>query len=398
MKILCITPLRGGIGHWSRCLIEELDRLADVVIVTFRKKRREDDDRPFTRITDDFILEAIDPDRPYHIIEYNSRGSLKELVSLTDKIRPDCVYFVMWAGRQIVWFLKEYCRILKQKKIPVVLTLHDPYPQIIQKGDIQLFTDAYRYADHLVVMTEDALNDLKRAGIKQPVSVIPHGNYHAMNKNLVDRKKARMIVSRHLSVQIKDSDNVVLFIGFIRNYKGLIYLIQAAPYVLEKLPGTIFIAAGSMELAENPDQYSRELHRLGLENSFFLYTGFIDDYLLFESFYKSADVVVYPYIGISQSGALFTAIGMKRPVIISKLGSFIKELEEQGVIVTSEPGNPLSIAEKIVYLLTHEKERLELAERAYRILKEKYSWRVIAEEYMRIFEGLTKRENKRLNA
>ena len=69
MKILYITPLRGGIGHWSRCLIEELDKMAKVTIVTFRKKRKEDDAKPFTRIDDPFILEAIDPDRPYYLIE-----------------------------------------------------------------------------------------------------------------------------------------------------------------------------------------------------------------------------------------------------------------------------------------------------------------------------------------
>jgi len=38
-KILYVTPLRGGIGHWSRCLIEELDKLADITIVTFKRKR-----------------------------------------------------------------------------------------------------------------------------------------------------------------------------------------------------------------------------------------------------------------------------------------------------------------------------------------------------------------------
>ena len=152
-KILCITPLRGGIGHWSRCLIDELDKLADITIVTFKIKRKEDDTKPFTRVTDDFILEVINPERPHHIIEYNNKKSLENLVKLTDEIKPDYVYFVMWAGRQITWFLKEYSKILNKKNIPIVLTLHEAYPQIVQEGDLQLFTDAY--VDHIVVLTED---------------------------------------------------------------------------------------------------------------------------------------------------------------------------------------------------------------------------------------------------
>jgi len=71
----------------------------------------------------------------------------------------------MWAGRQIAWFLKDYSKILKKKNIPIVLTVHEAYPQIVQEGDIQLFTDAYIYADHIVVLTEDAQSDLRNAGL-----------------------------------------------------------------------------------------------------------------------------------------------------------------------------------------------------------------------------------------
>ncbi len=388
LKILYITPLRGGIGHWSRCLIEELDKLADITLVTFKRKRKEDDTKPFTRITDDFILEVIEPERPHHIIEYNNKKSLEDLDKLTDKIKPDCVYFIMWAGRQITWFLKEYSKILKKKNIPIVLTVHEAYPQIVQEGDLQLFTDAYVHANHIVVLTENALSDLRNAGITIPISFVPHGNYHAMNKDKVDDREARDIISKHLSIQIGDTVRVVLFFGFIRDYKGLIYLIRAAPYVLKKLPETLFIAAGSLELAEKQLQYQNEIQKLGLENKFLLFGEYIKDYILLESFYKAADIVVYPYIGISQSGAMFTAIGMKRPVIISELGSFIKKLEKQGVIMTSQPKDPKSISEKIVYLFTHEEERKKLSERAYLILKKEYNWKTIANDYITIFKNL----------
>jgi glycosyltransferase involved in cell wall biosynthesis len=388
LKILYITPLRGGIGHWSRCLIEELDKLADITIVTFKRKRKEDDIKPFIKVTDEFILETINPERPHYIIEYNNKKSLEELVKLTDKIKPDCVCFVMWAGRQITWFLKEYSKTLNKRNIPIVLALHEAYPQIIQEGDLQLFTDAYLYTDHIIVLTEDALHDLRNAGITIPISVIPHGNYHAMNKNKVDNRKARATVSKHLPIQITDITRVVLFFGFIRDYKGLIYLIRAAPYVLRKLPEILFIAAGSLELAEKPMQYQNEIQKLGLEKKFILFGEYVKNYILFESFYKAADIVVYPYVGISQSGTMFTAIGMHRPVIISELGSFVRKLKKQGVIMTSKPKDSKSIAEKIVYLLTHEEERKKLAERAYPILEKKYNWKIIANDYVAIFKKL----------
>jgi glycosyltransferase involved in cell wall biosynthesis len=269
-----------------------------------------------------------------------------------------------------------------------VLTVHEAYPQIVQEGDLQLFTDAYAYANHIIVLTEDALNDLRNAGITIPISVIPHGNYHAMNKNKVDYREARAVVSKHLSIQISDTTHVILFFGFIRNYKGLIHLIRAAPYVLERLPETLFIAAGSLELAEKPLQYQNEIQKLGLENKFLLFGEYVKDYILFESFYKAADIVIYPYVGISQSGTMFTAIGMKRPIIISKLGSFVRKLEKQGIVMTSKPRDPKSIAEKIVYLFTHEEERKKLAEGAYDFMEKEYNWKTIANDYMTIFKKL----------
>jgi glycosyltransferase involved in cell wall biosynthesis len=291
----------------------------------------------------------------------------------------------MWAGRQILWFLKEYSKILNKKKVPLVLTLHEAYPQIVKEGDLQSFTDAYKYANHIVVLTSDASRDLKKEGITIPISIIPHGNYHAMNKNLVSTEKAREIVGDCLSIPLKGM-HTVLFIGYIRDYKGLIYLIRAAPYVLKKIPNTLFIAAGSLELAEKPLQYEQEIKRLGLEDKFIIYAKFIEDYLLFESFYKCADVVVYPYVGVSQSGTMLTAVGMKRPVIFSRLGSFIKKLEEQGVIMTFKPRDPKSLAEKIEYLLTHEEERKRMAENAYHVLERDYSWKRIASNYMEVFK------------
>ena len=83
---------------------------------------------------------------------------------------------------------------------------------------------------------------------------------------------------------------------------------------------------------------------------------------------------------------MFTAIGMKRPVIISKLGSFVRKLEKQGTILTSKPKDPKSIAEKILYLLTYEEERKKLAGRAYDILKKEYNWKKIANDYITIFK------------
>ena len=389
IKVLYVTPLRGGIGHWSRCLVEELDKRAEVTLVTFKRKREEDDKKPFTKITDSFILEVIDPLRPHYIVEYNNRDSLKKLIDLTEKIQPDVIHFIMWAGPQILWFLRDYTKAMKKREVPTILTLHEAFPQLATEEDIRRFKEAYEYADFFVVLTNDSLSDLRNAGITTPGEVISHGHYHAMNKNLVNKERARYVLSKKLKIKLDKNISLVSFFGFIREYKGLLYLIKAAPFVLQKIPDAMFLAAGSVELDENPEQYEKEIHRLGLEKQFLLFTKYVKDDILFESFFKASDVVAYPYIGVSQSGAMITAIGMKRPVIISELGSFIKELKQKGVLLTSEPRNPESIANKIIYLLENKNDARKIAERAYRIFGDEYSWKNIADEYCKIYKKLT---------
>ena len=388
MKVLYITPLRGGIGHWSRCLIEELDKLADVTLVTFRKKRKEDEDKPFEKIDDPFILEVIDPSRPHYLIEYNNPKTLDETIELTIREKPDVVHFIMWAGPQILWFLKEYSRRVRELSIPIVYTLHEVVPHIATEREKKEFLSSYIYANHLVVLTQDAKREIENSDLDIPTTVIPHGNYHAMDKNVVNREKAREIIREKLGIRISKETNVVGFFGFIRKYKGLIYLIRAAPKVLNRFPNTIFFAAGSVELDEDPLAYEREIKALGLEDKFFLYTKYVEGQEFFEAVFKSSDVMVYPYIGVSQSGAMITAISMKCPVIISEIGSFIRELKEKGVIRTSKPGEPDSIAKEIIWILEDKKRAEELATYAYKVFEDEYSWKRIAQRYLEVYENV----------
>ena len=366
-------------------MVEELDKIADVEIVTFRKKREEDDKKPFKKVDDPFILEVIDPERPHYLIEYNNHRSLEKLVDLTLKKKPDVVHFIMWAGPQLLWFLKEYTKRMREFNFPVVYTLHEVVPHIATSEEEKEFLSSYVYASHLVVLTEDAKKELEYSGLGLPVSVIPHGNYHAMDKHVVDRGKARDLLGEKLGVKIEEGARVVGFFGFIRKYKGLIYLIKATPRVLERFSDTVFFAAGSVELDEDPFVYVREIKKLGLEKNFFLYNKYVEGQMFFESIFKSSDVMVYPYVGVSQSGAMITSISMKCPVIISEIGSFIRELKEKGVIRTSKPGDPVSIAEEIVWVLEDKRRAESLAEHAYRVFEYDFSWKKIVQGYLNVY-------------
>ena len=382
LKVILVTPLRGGLGNWSRCLIEELDKLADVSLVTYKRKREADDKVPFTRVSEKHILEVIKPSRPHHLIEYNDKKSLDRVIELTKKIKPDIVHLNLWAGKQILWFVRDYSNFLKKNNIPIIMTIHDVHPHISRNiKEQKKFIDVWKNGDMIVVLNKDELAKLKKFKIKALTDIIPHGIYHFQNKNRVNKSQARKIVSKKIGRTIKKDENVILFFGFIRDYKGLMYLIKAAPKILKFFPNTLFLAVGTLELAEEPEKYQREINKLKLNEKFVIYPKYINDEFLYETFYKASDINVLPYMGVSASGALFSTIGMKRPVIISRIGSFLKDLEKKGLIETMNPGSIKSLEMKLIKILNNKQKENKKALKAFRVTKDLYNWKNIARKY-----------------
>ena len=85
---------------------------------------------------------------------------------------------------------------------------------------------------------------------------------------------------------------------------------------------------------------------------------------------------------------MITSISMKCPVIISEIGSFIKELREKDVVKTSRPGDPVSIAREINWVLEDRSRAKSLAEHAYRVFERDYGWKKIAEQYLEVYRSV----------
>ncbi len=141
----------------------------------------------------------------------------------------------------------------------------------------------------------------KRYGVDPAkVSVVYNGidNESAANKG-ADRIEAR--------------DKIVLFLGRITMQKGPEYFVRAAKRVLEKVPHTKFIMAGS------GDMYTRSIEEaaaLGIGHRF-SFTGFLRGKQVDEVF-RMADCYVMPSVSEPFGIAPLEAMRNDTPVIISK--------------------------------------------------------------------------------
>jgi len=116
---------------------------------------------------------------------------------------------------------------------------------------------------------------------------------------------------------INKEDQVILFFGYVRKYKGLDILLKGFPKILEKFPNTFLLVVG--EFYDNPDSYLKLIEDLKITERVKIINQFVPNEEV-AKYYLSSDVVVLPYRSATQSGILNVAYGFNKPVIVTNVG------------------------------------------------------------------------------
>lgn len=145
--------------------------------------------------------------------------------------------------------------------------------------------------------------------------VVPEGSYVDYYPNRISKEEARSVLN--LDFQKK----VILFLGFIRPYKGIDTLLKVFK---KKTPdNTMLIIAGEVKDPEYFEQLAREQN----QNIVFFDRFIHDDEL--QIFFNAADVVALPFRKVENSGSVILAMGFKKAVIAPKTGSVKERLKLQ---------------------------------------------------------------------
>jgi len=171
---------------------------------------------------------------------------------------------------------------------------------------------------------------------------------------------------------------LVGYCGFISSYKGLESLIEA----VSKIPKSALLIGGGWH-TEQSTQYIASLNQMTqrILPHRCKWLGFVPDDELATA-YGAMDVVVYPSIYTTESGALLMALSHGKAVIANRLAPF-REKEKLGALTTFKGVN--SLAKKIRLLLRDEDARTKLEEGA-RSYVENNSWEKVAEQHLTLYE------------
>lgn len=205
-------------------------------------------------------------------------------------------------------------------------------------------------------VTQDLLQFNSHANYKQVV----HPLYDNFGK-IIDKREARKYL------KIEPNIKLVLFFGFIREYKGLDLLLDAMDTDDVKKQSIQLIVAG--EFYQNKDVYLDQINQKGISSQVRIIDDFIPDDMV-RYYCCAADVIVQPYKKATQSGVTPLAYHFEVPMIVTKVGGLPEMVKDGESGLVCEP-NSQSIAEHISEFFN---KGVDYFLPGLKAEKEKFSW------------------------
>jgi len=256
--------------------------------------------------------------------------------------------------------LGTIARIAKRAGTKVVSILDNVIPHEKRPLDKLLVKYFINSVDRFVAMSDSVLNDLRLFTKNKPAQLCPHPLYDNFGK-LMPKNEARR------KLQISEKQIVLLFFGFIRDYKGLDLLMQA--YADERINKSEVRLVVAGEFYNNSQKYTDLEKQLGLEGKIDWRTTFIPDSAVAD-YFSAADLIVQPYKSATQSGVTQIAYHFGKPMLVTNVGG-LAEIVPDGKVGYVVGVDAKQVADAIVDFCGRDVECFKdgIAEE-----KKKYEW------------------------
>jgi glycogen(starch) synthase len=213
---------------------------------------------------------------------------------------------------------------------------------------------------------------------QEQVEVIPNG---IDPEDIRPQDKAEL---RRLRAEFAAPDErLVLLVGRLVYEKGFQFALEALPRIIEKLPNTRFVVAGS---GTHEEELRRQAQELGLmEHGTFV--GWIGDDVL-HSLYAIADVCVVPSLYEPFGLVALEAMASSCPCIVADTGGLREVVPHDEVGLRFRARDPDSLAEMTIRMLDDAELCRRITAEAFRHL-ERFDWADVADRTAELYGELT---------
>jgi len=342
MKIAYLStfyPFRGGIAQFNARLLKALSRYAEVTAFTFKRQY------PSLLFPgkSQYVQEGDNPEKVNSIplLDTINPFSYFKTAKIIRKYNPDITITKYW----MPFFAPSLGYVLwKLKQTSFNVSILDNVEPHENFPFSRTLTKFFLTQNHLLIVMSEAVE-------KDLLKIFPEARYIRLQHPLYDnfgnkvgKKEARIQLGLPLDKKI------LLFFGFIREYKGLDILLES----LSLLPNEYHLVVAG-EPYTNFEKYSKIIQSNNLSERICLFVRFIAEQEV-PLFFSSADVCVLPYKSATQSGIVGIAYNFDLPVIASSAGGLAEMITPFGSGLVVEKCTPQNLANAIVRFFSMDRE------------------------------------------
>ncbi len=250
-------------------------------------------------------------------------------------------------------------------KAKTLYICHNIIPHEKKIGDTILTRIALKFIDRFIVKSGTVKDDLLLLKPEAVYRLTPHPVYDIFPKPVSkDAAKKNLHISENY---------VILFFGYIREYKGLKYLIDAMPAILSRMKVKLLVCG---EFYEGRENIYQKIEDYKIKDSVIIYDHFIPNQDV-NIYFCASDIVVLPYVSATQSGIVQIAYHYEKPVIVTNTGGLPEVVihEKTGFVIPVKDSN--AIADTVTGFF--KEQSMDRFEKEIREEKKKYSWGKLAE-------------------
>lgn len=365
MRIVLIGPVypyKGGIAHYTSLLCRALRQKHEVFMVSYKMQYPK---LLFKKEQKDYSNQSFKVENTNYWIHTANPFNLLKTAGRIRKLKPDVIILQWWHP----YFAPCY-RILESllRKIPLIVTCHNVFPHERFLFDRFLTKMVLKRADGYIVQSHLDEQDLLTVKPDANYVVTPHPTYNAFNMKDMSREEARGLLGTGCDTPM------LLFFGFVREYKGLKYLLDALTEVKKRIPDIMLWVVG--DFGDDKDAYLEQIERNRIRGNIKLVEGYVPDQEV-EKYFAAADLVVLPYVSATQSGIAQIAYGFDKPVVVTDVGGLpdVVRHKETGYVVPAKSAQEIAQAIEDFYL----EDRNMDWEGNIRKLAAEFSWETMVE-------------------
>ena len=307
-------------------------------------------------------------------------GNVRALRDRVARARPGVVHVQSLISTRFDALLWPLIR----RRAPVVMTIHNVRTHEGIRWDDWTLWRCFAAADAVVVHTRSAA-EIARARLPEAarVELIHHGDAGFLQgERRPDRRAARAALG------LPSGGPIVITFGAIRPYKGIHGVIAAMSELRRRHPDARLVIAGPL-LVGGEGEYRDSIRRAGVDDAVLFRPGYVpaDDVA---TYFAAADVAVFNYRDITDSGSLRLACDLGTPVVATAVGSFREFLTDGVTARLVEPGDAPALVAALGDVLARPKHAARMAHAARALATSTWSWAASAKATAELYETLAR--------